>query len=177
MIQNDDEVGEVWSWTDGNEMEPDEISSIPSPIHMKVVFYRGYQGPPGEMRDVGSSVMSRRLADALTGAGVDNITFYPVSLLHEESGQVYDYVAFHLVGKVAAADLESSKISTFDGRIDGTAGIHKLVVDESAPKGMLMFRLAENTGTILVHESVREYIEKQGIDTLDFMKPEEYVQL
>lgn len=177
-IQNHKTVGDVWTWISGEKLEPHEEKSIPSPIPMEVKFYRGYQGPPNEMRAVTTCVMSWRLADALTGAaGVDNIDYYPVLLRDEESGWEYDYLAFNIVGKVAAMDLEKSEVSTYDGRVDGTAGIHKLEIDESKTGGMLMFHLEENIGTIMVHESVKKHIEDAGIDTLTFIEPEEYVQL
>jgi hypothetical protein len=56
--------------------------------------------------------------------------------------------------------------------VDGAAGIHELAPEGSKTGGLLVFRLEENINTILVHESVRAHIEKQGIDTLTFIKPE-----
>ncbi len=92
-IQTDEEVGDIWSWDSGEKFEPDEESSIPSPIEMEVKFFRGYKGPPEEMNDLDVCVMSKRLSHALTGAGVDNIDYYPVVLRHKKSGQSYDYAA------------------------------------------------------------------------------------
>ncbi len=55
--------------------------------------------------------------------------------------------------------------------------IHELSLDESKIKGLLIFRLAENTNTIIVHESVKQAVESAGIDTVSFIKPEDYMHL
>lgn len=176
-IQNDDEVGEVWDWTSGELFDEDELQSIPVPVHMNVEYYRGYQGLPNEMRDIGVSVMSARLSEALTAAGVDNIDYYPVILTNTETGETYDYLAYNLVGKIAIADLVQSDYTAYDATPVADVGFKGLVIDEAKARGMLMFRLSENLSTILVHESVRDHVEKAGIGTLIFMKPEDYVHL
>lgn len=176
-IQNNDEVGDVWEWGSGDQFDEDEISSIPSPISMEVEYYRAYEGLPNELRDIGVSVMSKRLKEALNKAGVDNIDFYPVILTHPESGRTFEYAAYNLIGKVAATDLEQSEIVNYDNKLVADVGINKLVLDETKTNNLLMFRLAENLSTILIHESVKKAIENSGIDTLTFIEPENYMHL
>jgi hypothetical protein len=45
----------------------------------------------------------------------------------------------------------------------------KIVIDENKTHGILLFRSAHNSGTILVHDSVKQTIESLGIDTLEFI--------
>ena len=177
MIHNSDEVGDVWSFGSGEMLESDEISSIPSLIKFDVEPFLGYQGAPNEFRDLGSCVMSKRLADALVTAGVDNIDFYPLLLTNTVTGQTYDYFVYNLVGKVALADLEKSQHFSYDNKLVTDVGFKDLVLDESKTHGLLMFRLAEDVSAILIHESVKKTIIDQGIDTLSFVKPDDYVQI
>jgi hypothetical protein len=96
------------------------------------------------------TVMSRRLHQALLQAGVDNLDTYAVEMHDPVSGTVHtDFVAFNLVGKLAAAD-------------------------ENKTRGALMFRLADSVNAILVQSSVRNAIEAAGINTLTFLEPEDW---
>lgn len=120
-------------------------------------------------------LMSRRLADAVRAAGVDNIEFYEAEIADEASGAVLrDHLAFNLVGTVAAADLAQSKFTADDGPLI-TVSFNSLVIAGDKARGALMFRLAESTMGIVVHESVRKVIEARGIDTLNFVPPAEWV--
>lgn len=176
-IENDAGIGEVWSWGSGEAFEAEEIAGIPDPIPMNVRFYRGYKGLPTEFSDTGVSVMSRRLSQALLEAGVDNLDCYPVLLTNPETQHSYDYVAYNIIGKIAAADMEKSDYTTYDGKLFADVGFRRLVLDEAKAQGVLMFRLAEKLSTILVHEHVRKHVLDQGIDTLKFIKPEDYLHL
>jgi hypothetical protein len=176
-IHNYDDVGDVWEWGSGDVFDQDEIQSIPIPIEIDVEVFRDYSGQPPEMRDNGVCVMTRRLSEALTQAGVDNIDYYPAVLTNTTSGEKYNYVAYNIIGKVAAADLENSDFSSYDNKLVADVGFKELVLDESKIHGLLLFRLAEKLSTILIHDNVRKAILEQGIDTLTFIKPEDYVHL
>jgi|GEM_PF-1967186 len=176
-IQNNESVGDVWDWTSGDIFDQDEVQSIPALINMTVEYYRGYQGSPNEIRDIGVSVMSKRLSEVLTQAGVDSIDYYPAVLTNSETGQTYDYMAYNLIGKIAVVDLAASDYTTYDDKPVADVGFEKLVIDDEKAKSLLMFRLAENLSTILIHDNVRKHILDSGIDTLRFMEPEDYMHL
>jgi hypothetical protein len=173
-VHNHEPVGEIWSWTDGQPLEPDE-RNVPTPIEIEFETYDGYDGPPRELIDVGVSLMSARLADAILSAGVDNLELFPATLRNKANGATFEYRAFKLIGLVAAADLGASEASSYRGT--APYSFKKLALDEKKAHGLLMFRLAENTAALVAHERVRDAILSRGIDTLEFLKPEEWMQL
>jgi hypothetical protein len=121
-------------------------------------------------------VMTKRLHVALLQSGISNIDVYEVNISDPSiNATIYDYLAFNLIGKIAAADLIKSKFSNLGG--DGLVSVDfdSLVIDEVKTRGALMFRLAESVNGIVVHESVKNFIEAAGIDTLTFIPPEEWV--
>ena len=146
-------------------------------VEIRVIPYDGYVGLPDEVSDMNVPLMSARLKEAITAAGVDNINFSPVTLCNSETGQAYEYFAFNLVGLVVAADMTKSNITSHDGDFLGDSSVHDLIIDESKIGGLLMFRLKEKFAAIIVQKSVKESIEQHGIDTIKFVKPEDYMAL
>ncbi|HYD52538.1 MAG TPA: hypothetical protein VEA99_07920 [Gemmatimonadaceae bacterium] len=135
------------------------------------------EGPPREMHDANLLLMSDRLVAALRGAGVDNIDTYPATLVHAQTGERWPYQAVNIIGLVRAADLGKSVWTNHDGEALFDTSFESLAVDERAARGQLLFRLAENTGTILAHERVRDHIIASGIDTIRFIEPENWVRI
>jgi hypothetical protein len=144
---------------------------------MEVKFFHGYKGLPPESSDVPNCVMSERMADAIKSARVDNIDFYPVVLTHKKSGKTYRYFAYNIIGLLSAVDMEASDLTFYDKRVFGHASIHNLVLDENKINDLLIFRLKEQSSTVIVHERVKQALEKAGIDRVNFIKPENYIHL
>lgn len=176
VIDNDFEVGEVWDWKTGQVFETEE-SNVPTPILIDFEPLRGYKGLPIELYDLGIPIMSERLANALTGAGVDNIDFFDAILTNTITGEAYKYRAFNIIGIIAAADLGRSEWDSYDDIPNGDVSFYNLIINEKNCRNTLLFRLAENLGAILIHQHVKDYIISKGIDTLRFMPPEDWVQL
>jgi hypothetical protein len=172
-IHNTFRVGEIRLWKSGKR----HTRPVPEPIEVRFETFRGYDGPPVELLDLGIPLMSARLAQALVAAGVSNLDLYAVRLVHEASGRCFDYRAFNVVGLVAAADLAHSEWTSLDGppSIDGS--FTSLVLDEAACGGRLLFRLAENVNALVVAASVRAHLLAAGFDTLRFREPRDWVQL
>lgn len=175
-IHNCFDVGSIWDWQDGQALT-EEGRNFPLPIQIEFEPFRGYSGPPIEMRDVGIPIMSVRLADAFTAAGVDNIEFFPARLRNTVTGASYEYRAYKIVGVVAAADLARSEWRSYDRKPVADVSFETLAIDEGRPAGLGVFRLAENISAVLVHEWVRRVIEARGIDTIEFVKPEDWAHL
>lgn len=154
------------SWFDGLRFE----SPPPQPVP---VTTEG--GVLPDLSEVPLPMLSQRLAQALIEAGVDNLDFYPVQIRDESDGQVdASHLAFNLIGLVAAADLAASTYDSPEGPLI-SVDFDSLVIDEKKARGGLMFRLAECVTCIVVHESVRKFVETTGINTLDFIDPTDYV--
>ena len=75
---------------------------------------------------------------------------------------------------VAAADLAASRYDAPEGPLI-SVDFDSLAIDDAKTGGALMFRLAECVTCIIVHESVRNIVEAEGIDTLDFLDPKNWI--
>lgn len=163
-------------WIDGERFH------LPPPLPLRPTLRMRQGSVLAELWKSPLPLMSQRLYQVLLACGVDNLDVYPVELLDPKSGQTYtDYVAFNLIGPIAAADLSKSIYSIPDDSAaasDGAvraADFDSLAIDESKARGALMFRLAESLNGIVVHESVKQAIEDSGIHTLTFIPPEKWV--
>jgi len=172
-IHNNFRVGKIRLWRTGRPLR----GEVPGPIEIRFDRFRGYEGPPVELLDLGIPIMSRRMADALTEAGVDNLELFPAKLVHPGSGEAYEYRAYNVIGLVAAADLDKSEWSSYDGRPVMDTSFESLVLDESKVGTQLLFRLAENVNALMIHERVRDHLTEKGIDTLEFIAPEDWSQI
>jgi len=118
-------------------------------------------------------LVRKDLFKILINSGVDNMDVYQVELQYSNGKLAsIDYYAFNLIGKISAVDLNKSVCPTEQVNRKVNMQIDSLTVDESSTKEMLMFRLAENITTILVHEKVRMAVKESGIKLVRFFKPE-----
>ena len=146
-------------------------------VEIPAVPHDGFTGPPDDFQDMSVPLMSKRLREAIESSGVDNIDFHPVTVRNTETGEAHEYFAFNLIGLVAAADPAKSKLSSHDGDFIGDTQIADLVIDDARAGGLLMFRLKEKFTVILVHRKVKEAIERAGIASVTFVKPEDFMAL
>lgn len=160
-----------WSTGQPAEQRPKKAVTITA------VPYGGYTGAPPDYQDQNVPLMSLRLKKVLDAAGVKNLKYLPITVRNKKTKKTYRYVAFNIVGVVAAADRKKSKLKSHDRDMRGDTSIHDLVIDEKKCEGLLMFRLYENWLTVLVHRKVKQAIERAGIDSVELVKPEDYVQL
>lgn len=172
-IHEEIRVPGILSWCVGRAFD----TNPPNPIIVETTPRHGYEGLPPDYFDGNIALMSKKLVNVLTGAGVDNIDLYPAILKNTVTGEEYPYYAFNLIGLVSAVDFGASDISSFDGDFIADSSIRGFTVDETKIHGLLMFRLTENLGTVLVHEKVKKAIEENGFDSIEFIEPQNWVQL
>ena len=141
----------------------------PDPIRLDLVPVGGFTGEPAAMFDRYMCLMSPPIVDALRRSGVDNIDTYPVILVDAANEREFHYFGVNILGLVAAADLGKSQWSNFDGAARLDTHFDTLALDPAKARGHLMFRLAEDTGTIIVHEKVKQALESAGIPGLQFI--------
>ena len=115
------------------------------------------------------------LIDAMKKCGVDNIQAFDVIVMDPETGTaIDDYKAVNIVGLISAANMEESIATVHQNPPLIDVEFDELVIDEDKAKGALLFRLAESTGTIIVHKNVRDCLIEQGFDKdLAFFDPGE----
>ena len=85
-----------------------------------------------------------------------------------------NYKAFNIVGLVAAADMGASQLMGTSTSTMGDVDFAGLVIDESKTHGLLLFRLAEATNAIVVHEEIKAAIDAAQIPGFVFYGPGEW---
>ena len=120
-------------------------------------------------------LFSDSLVQALRECGVDNLDCYPALLAEPTSGEIVaTYSAINVIGLVSAADMSKSQAIVQPGgppSID--VSFDKLVIDATKAGETLFFRLAESAATLIVHESVKDFLVARGFDDLIFYLPEQ----
>lgn len=143
---------------------------LPSPIELDLVPVGGFSGSPPDMLDGNMCLMSEVMASTLFTAGVDNLDCYPATLFDRVNQRRFDYHAVNILGLVKAADLDRSDWSSFDADARMDTHFAQLRVDPGKASALAIFRLAEDTGTIVVVERVKQALEARGLGTLTFSK-------
>lgn len=149
--------------------EPIEIRTKPKKVGPRDV--RQYR----ELTWVDIPLMSRRLVSVLKKAGVHNLQTFETVLttFQGENPPPKDfYLAVNIIGLLKAADLTKSKIPPHNEDELLSMDFDSLAIDDQKALGYRMFRLAENTSAVLVHERVKKQVEDAGINTLTWIPPE-----
>ncbi len=121
-------------------------------------------------------VMSNEFYEALLSAGVNNLAVYDAILASEDDKIQYKgFKAFNVIGMVRAADLEKTVFFPDNDSRLLDAGIESLAIDADKAKGLLMFRLAEYAGAVIVHESIKKAIEKRDFPHVVFREPADLI--
>lgn len=129
-----------------------------------------------EMDNTDALIVSKRLHTALQEVGVDNLDVYDAIIKHEGTGFIsHNYVALNVIGVVTAANLEESDVV---GGMPGNlidVDFNSVVLYEDRAYDVLMFRLAENTNALIVHETVKKQLLSKGFNMLSFLPPERWM--
>lgn len=90
--------------------------------------------------------------NALKLSGVDNFDQYEARIINSETGdRIQGYAVLNIIGKVACADMDASEAELL---IEDQHVIRELVIDPAKTQGTLMFRLAQWTQMILIHDKI-----------------------
>lgn len=158
-------------------IEGQKINERMPPLFFEANFPLG-ERPPHYMGDT-IPLASKQLIDTLRAAGVDNFQVFEAKVFNPETGEKWDnYYAFNVIGLVKAAVLERSDYDTIMG--DDPEGIempliafNEIVLDKNKLRDLLIFRMAESPGTLIVHENVVKALEANlpsegwGIDSYE----------
>lgn len=120
-------------------------------------------------------VMSNEFYQALVEAGVDNLEAYDCILRSKDGAVEYKgFKAVNIIGVIRATG-EGTEFIGDSRLIDAT--MDKVSIDVKKTFGALMFRLAENLSTVIVHERVKRYIEQKEFPSIVFRMPSETIIL
>lgn len=162
-------VGEE-SWRFGKRFQTEP--AVPIPIEL----VETHNDRLLEFYNITALVMTKKLVQALREGGVDNLDVYEALIRHPGTGfETREYVATNLIGLVAASNLANSIVvgGSTDRLID--VDFNAVTIDEVKTKGLLMFRLAENTSAVVVHEKIKSHLLQEGFTMLDFIPPAEWI--
>jgi hypothetical protein len=151
-----------------------QLITYPVPEPLVYALDPDYPGLLQPMYKAAAPLMRDDLCTALGDAGVDNLQLFSAVLRDTQGVEHQSFKAVNIVGVVSAADLAQS---TMMGTTDSTlidADFHALVFKKSAPKDLLLFRLAEAVNAIVVHERVRRVIEERAIPGMTFFSSGEW---
>lgn len=164
------EENSIW-WISGQRFA-DGLINEPLKFELEPIKDTWDHGPhmPQFLKGARMPVWRDDLVEAMRDAGVDNLDAYAVQISTPEGTELYEnYKAVNIIGLIAAADMEKSSFEIHDNIPLVDVSFDKLVLDESKTHGALIFRLAENATTILVHEKLMNYLESKPIKNLDYL--------
>lgn len=162
------------SWIRGARIE----STLPNPLPFTLWPLRpnmSDQGPamPEWLQGNAAPLFRDDFVAALRQSGVDNLDLYDAIVEDPDSGTRHqNYKAVNIIGVVAAADMALSEATVHPGGPLVDVDFDRLVIDGARARGALMFRLAESTAAIIVHERLRDRLQAAGYTSLDFIEPE-----
>lgn len=123
-----------------------------------------------------ATLISNKLHETLVAAGVDNLDVYDAVIRSfDNTVEHKGYKAFNLIGLISAADMAKSEFNPEVPSRLLDASFQKLELDAGKARGVLMFRLAEYLGAVIVHERVKQAIEAAGLSTVTFTAPDQYI--
>lgn len=149
----------VKSWASGQHFQ----AALPTPIVVPITQI----GPPSDepvipcpFNDANMCLATPEIVTALHSGGVNNIDVYPAILRDTVTGIEFQYFAVNIIGGlVKAADIDKSEWTNIEGEAKADTIFEKLVVDESKTHGLDIFRMYEDTGTILINERIKKVLE------------------
>jgi hypothetical protein len=147
--------------------------AVPQPLQYELD--PEYEGELKPFYREAAPIMRKDLLEALTAAGIDNLQLFDAVVVDPATGKTYgDYKAVNVIGAVSAADMAQSKRMGAGDSTMVDVDFDSLVIDEARPRGMLLFRLAESVGAIVVHDRVKAVVESRGIPGMTFYEQGEW---
>ncbi len=159
------------SWCSGKSLIPKPQSPIQLSAKMR----------PGSILvdywKVPVPIISKKIQKVINDLNIQNIEYFQVeilnSLTHEKN---CDYVAFNLLNNECALDLNKSKYKSYKHLGFGVEGsdFSSIVFKSNFKPASLIFRLQEVSNAIVVHESLKNSLEKSGDSSLTFIEPKNW---
>jgi len=120
-------------------------------------------------------VHSYRLIDSLKKVGVDNIDYYPCRINNLVTGRIYtSHMAANILDVIYCLDRENSELEIDDEEPGEIWSIDNMKLIEDRLGDTLIFRLGERKSTVLVHERVKQQIEKDRLSGVVFLPSDGY---
>lgn len=148
----------IKSWALGHTF----AKSPPNPIIVPITKIGTSTDPivvPSPFHDAFMCLATPDVVAAMKGCGVNSIDVYPAILQDTQTGVQFPYFAVNIIGIVKVADLDESEWTNLDGEAKMDTIFESLVIDSSRARNWDIFRMYEDTGTILISERVKRALE------------------
>jgi hypothetical protein len=121
-------------------------------------------------------IVSKRCREVLESGHHDNIEFLPIVVLdHRGKVASNDYFIAHLLGSVDCMDRERSSFEPNPLNPDIFGVCDRLVLqDDKIPDDVELFRLSNGPTTYIARQSLKERLEKAGIQGVSFIPESQY---
>lgn len=149
---------------------PTLVFEVNFPKDARLPHFLGYEIP----------LVSGELIQVFKATGIDNFQIFPARLTNSETGQFWDdFFAFNVLGLIRAANLEYSDFDVLmdggdDSEVPALLAFREIALDkDKIPSAVLMFRMAEDPGNLIVHEQLVKLLFKNrpedgwGIDLIE----------
>ena len=162
-------VGGV-SWWSGAKI----LNNLPEPLEFTLKAYKPHSADHAQYMPAilysNPPLFRDDFICAILEFGVNNIDVYNVAISDPDDGAVYsNYKAVNIIGLIPAADMVLSAATVHDGIPLIDVDFDGLVIDERKALGMMIFRLAESTKAIIIHQNLRDYLLEKGFgDDVEF---------
>jgi len=106
-------------------------------------------------------VISEKVVQVLLSIGIENIQVFDLEVIDEKNNKIYpDYKIINIIGTCDCIDEENSDITYYTSDSSIMMIDELAVLESKIPKDLLIFRLEKFKPLIVVHESVKNAIEK-----------------
>lgn len=162
-------------WEDGTSLDQNEYD-------LSSLEFICEDLPAGEMTDyavsdLGCPVVSARLKRFLDDAGIDNLQYFPVTILEtSESAPKLDYFAVNVLGLVTCIDTNESEFKgrIVDGEVKGIRRISKLVLKEELPEHLNIYRVRLFRRLIIISEKLVQLLSNESFTGIKLVAPERW---
>lgn len=117
-------------------------------------------------------LFSKKLKDTLDDLGIDTITYFPVELFDENSGEVVAHYYLGIIHEMIKCLKSGVKTNLSGRRI-----IENPVIDPNLLGEQKLFRLYERPRLIIINTSTKESIEHAELQGVSITKLKDYISL
>lgn len=137
------------------------------------------------INDFSGVILNRKCIDILKSIGVSNLEEFPLTIKDNNTGkEITNYSMYNIIGILSCVDKQNSEFEYDESTPDQVHWFDKLVIDTKkidafnkklGKNGPIkIFRMAERFYTIIVHEDVKNAIEKEGLTGWTFTRTDKY---
>jgi len=120
----------------------------------------------------GVPLFSLKMKEALDRLGVNNINYYPVLIVDEDTGKgIAEYFLGVVTDIVSCLDIENSK---FKEDTMGKKFVSEFCIDESKTRGLELFRFHNIPGLLIINQDLKDKLFSIEFTGVSFKHTSEY---